>query len=272
MMRLSFVLLSFFVFISPALAGFEWVPPSQTSGQNTANKVVEAIDVSSSYAPPPVASIPLEAPPQVQATVSGVPQARPQKTNLSGKKLVIDPYPLRNNVAPPQETMSTSMISQAMNEASGNLNPVQLGNGMKTSGMPQKVSLPVPTPERMASTSQATQNNNLPNSSMTPMMGGEPMPLHGVAIAQESVMNQQSYGQYANAIGFGRELPLALALSQVIPSEFTHSYGQGVDAGATVSWEGGKPWNIVLNEMLRSVGMIAVIRGKQVVIQPLASL
>ena len=276
MMRLvaviSFCLMCGLGSSSSALAGFEWVPPSQnpaSTEKNVPNKVVEAIDVGSGFALPPVAAVPLDAPPQVQATLSG--SALPQKRNLSGKKLVIDPYPLRNNVPPPQGALSMNDMHQAMNEASGNFNPVQLGNGMKTSGIKPRVSLPVPSPERVASTSPALQND-FNDSSMTPMIGGEPAPLHGVAIPREPVMNQQAQGQFAHAIGFGRELPLALALSQVVPSEFTHSYAQGVDSGVSVSWEGGKPWNVVLNEMLRPVGMIASVQGKAVSIQPLASL
>lgn len=285
MMRLVAVISFCFIFClgspSSALAGFEWVPPSQnpaSTEKNVPNKVVEAIDVGSGFALPPVAAMPLDAPPQVQATLSGSPSgsitdSTPlQKRNLSGKKLVIDPYPLRNNVPPPQGALSMNDMHQAMNEASGNFNPVQLGNGMKTSGIRPRVSLPVsssvPSPERVASTSPALHKDL----SMTPMIGGEPAPLHGVAIPREPVMNQQAQGQFAHAIGFGRELPLALALSQVVPSEFTHSYAQGVDSGVSVSWEGGKPWNVVLNEMLRPVGMIASVQGKAVSIQPLASL
>lgn len=72
---------------------------------------------------------------------------------------------------------------------------------------------------------------------------------------------------YTEAVGFGRELPLALALSQIVPAGYTYSFGQAVDAGSTVSWQGGKPWNEVLNDMLASSGMRAVISGNQVRIE-----
>jgi hypothetical protein len=79
------------------------------------------------------------------------------------------------------------------------------------------------------------------NTAMTPMIGGEPEPMHAIEIPQEPIMNRPDQGNLAHAIGFGRELPLALALSQVVPSEYNKSYAQNVDTEATVSWEGGKP-------------------------------
>lgn len=74
-------------------------------------------------------------------------------------------------------------------------------------------------------------------------------------------------GGYTEAVGFGRELPLALALSQVVPPEYSYAFGKDVNVGTTVSWQGGKPWNEVLNDMLAPNGMRAVIDGNKVVIQ-----
>ena len=71
---------------------------------------------------------------------------------------------------------------------------------------------------------------------------------------------------YSEAIGFGRDLPLALALSQVVPPEYSYAFGQNVDVGSTVSWQGGKPWNEVLNEMLAPSGMVSIIQDRQVTI------
>lgn len=64
---------------------------------------------------------------------------------------------------------------------------------------------------------------------------------------------------YGDAIGFGRELPLALAVSQIIPPDFAFAFERGVNPGDTVSWEGGKPWNQVLQETLADAGAQAHI-------------
>ena len=50
--------------------------------------------------------------------------------------------------------------------------------------------------------------------------------------------------------GFGSELPLTLALQQVVPAGYQFSLATGVNNDTVVSWEGGKPWKQVLTDML----------------------
>lgn len=66
--------------------------------------------------------------------------------------------------------------------------------------------------------------------------------------------------------GFGNEMPLVLALSQIVPPQYAYSFGNGVQQGAVVSWEGGKPWNEVLGDTLQTVGLVYEIKSNKVVI------
>ena len=72
---------------------------------------------------------------------------------------------------------------------------------------------------------------------------------------------------FTEAVGFGRDLPLALALSQVVPADFSYAFAKDVNVGTNVSWQGGKPWNQVLDEMLAQNGMRAVIENNTITIQ-----
>lgn len=73
---------------------------------------------------------------------------------------------------------------------------------------------------------------------------------------------------YPEAVGFGNDLPLALALSQVIPGDYALFFETKVDAEKTnVSWQGGKPWDQVLQEMLAPLGLRAVIQPNLVMIR-----
>ena len=67
--------------------------------------------------------------------------------------------------------------------------------------------------------------------------------------------------------GFGMKIPLALALSQIVPAKYAYSFSDSVNLGARVSWEGGKPWNEVLNDALSPLGIKAVIHDKKVVLK-----
>ena len=64
--------------------------------------------------------------------------------------------------------------------------------------------------------------------------------------------------------GFGSDIPLALAMRQVIPAQYSFSFGEGVNAGRSVSWNGGEPWNIVLQEMVNPLGLGAKVMGNTV--------
>jgi hypothetical protein len=119
------------------------------------------------------------------------------------------------------------------------------------------------------------------NTGMTPLPGEglsrvdaaplypAPAPILPAQKPRPPVALQQNTGSsgFSEAVGFGRDLPLALALSQVVPPDYSFSFAQNVDAGATVSWEGGKSWDQVLQDMLTPLGMRAIISGNQVVIQ-----
>jgi hypothetical protein len=75
--------------------------------------------------------------------------------------------------------------------------------------------------------------------------------------------------------GFGQNLPLSLALSQIVPQDYTVVYQAQPDADKQVSWVGGRPWAKVLEDMIFAHGYrVTVTTDNQVIIsavgQPLA--
>ncbi len=301
-------LLSFFVLsTAPAYAGFEWIPPkesgiklgeqitNQKSDQaltpnwqediqsrqtNRATKSIESMPLADNNEPtslfPPSPAERLE-----QQRISAMP-----KQNLSGKKLFINPYPLRTGqMLPPMQGSSTSI---ALQEAARKLNPVRLGSGFSTGTKPKSIPFPKPS-ENNSVTGNYKPRMPAVNKGLTPMdteaipqpfkqpmkMAKAPprVKLNPKPMQQRSMASsQQNNAQYVQAIGFGQDLPLELALSQIIPSAFTHSFSKNIDTDMFVSWEGGKAWNLVLNDMLRSHKLTAIIQGNKVTIQPMASL
>lgn len=71
--------------------------------------------------------------------------------------------------------------------------------------------------------------------------------------------------------GFGSDIPLVMALQQIVPPDYTYSFAGGVNPGESVSWEGGKNWPQVLNEMLGGKGLSASINGRSIQIQAASS-
>lgn len=71
---------------------------------------------------------------------------------------------------------------------------------------------------------------------------------------------------YADAMGFGKDMPLALAVQQILPPGFAYSFAKSVNPGTRVSWNGGKQWNLVLLETLEPLDLSIRIDGKTVAI------
>lgn len=55
--------------------------------------------------------------------------------------------------------------------------------------------------------------------------------------------------------GFGRDVPLVLALQQIVPPNYRYSFDPGIDPGLRVKWTGGQPWKNVIMELARSHNM-----------------
>ncbi len=84
-----------------------------------------------------------------------------------------------------------------------------------------------------------------------PMAQPQPAP----AIQQPSSLNDL-------AVGFGKDLPLVTAMRQIIPADYTYVMDQDIETGASISWQGGQPWPIVLDNALSQKGLRSEIDGK----------
>jgi hypothetical protein len=68
--------------------------------------------------------------------------------------------------------------------------------------------------------------------------------------------------------GFGSDLPLAIALQQIVPAGQQFSFAPGANPGQIVSWSGGKSWQSVLKDALSPHGLGYEIKGSVVRILP----
>lgn len=211
--------------------------------------------------------------------------ATANKELVQPERLVINPYPLEGAAIHGGDGGRTG-VEQAMMEESGMLRPVKTP-GSSRAGLVARA--------RPAMAQPLKKENDfgdevLVSSNMTPFPGekanvadieAEPVsmmptpaklrPEEKVAVPPTNVSPRGTSETSANAgfteaVGFGRDLPLALALSQVVPAEYSYSFARNVNVGTTVSWQGGKPWNQVLDEMLAQSGMKADIEDGQVTI------
>jgi hypothetical protein len=71
----------------------------------------------------------------------------------------------------------------------------------------------------------------------------------------ETPAKRSSPPRFAIAYGFGKAVPLAFALRQIVPASVRITYGPGADPHAIVNWQGGRGWNRVLAAALKPLGL-----------------
>ena len=72
---------------------------------------------------------------------------------------------------------------------------------------------------------------------------------------------------YKMAQGFGNDVPLALALRQIVPADFGYAVQNNANLGLRVDWSGNKPWDEVLNAAINKYDLEAVVIEKTVLIK-----
>jgi hypothetical protein len=52
--------------------------------------------------------------------------------------------------------------------------------------------------------------------------------------------------------GFGSSMPLAVALRQIVPSDYGFVFNDAIDLGMRIDWQGGRPWDLVLKDLAQT--------------------
>lgn len=71
--------------------------------------------------------------------------------------------------------------------------------------------------------------------------------------------------------GFAKNVPLTVALRQILPADYGFAVDQNVSLGTQVSWQGGAPWRTVLTNMLAPVGLTIKEKDQLIEVGPKTS-
>jgi len=81
---------------------------------------------------------------------------------------------------------------------------------------------------------------------------------------QDTVQHPKSPEKEEPVRGFADNVPLSVALRQVLPQDVGFSVAQDVSLGTLVSWKGGAPWRQVMKSMLLPAGLAIKEQGQVV--------
>lgn len=91
----------------------------------------------------------------------------------------------------------------------------------------------------------------------------------GAVVANPVVMGGRAVSGADTAYnGFGRDIPLDLAVRQIIPDGYVPAFATSVDTRQPVSWTGDGQWNTTLDSLLNKVGLKFVETDGRIEILP----
>jgi hypothetical protein len=269
-------------------AGFQWVPPA---GQDASNKGSGAVSPATPAPTDPVDQMVLPMPgDQIQAQ----PQLNPGDAALNAAPSMPSAQPQPDYraplAAPPAQTEQHVLkVKTIAPPAPAPTEPMPLMAPAVPEPVAQQPIMPPPSPEpaiEAATTTKVimppdapqTAIDSEPNSQRLVINpyptvdGGQPYaaPSSSAAPASQAAISVPQ-GDFDVIEGFGADMPLALALQQIVPQGYAYSFGQGVNPGALVTWDGGKPWNQVIASMLAPLNLEFAIEGTRVHIRQAGS-
>ena len=251
----------------PAQAGFEWLPDGQTPYADAQTKKPTMSLPGSSPMVSGGRDLTPRAPTNGVATNAGMGNGMGHGTvntavnnNNNGGAGIFLPLPGQFQGGPSGSTVMPSprASSPAITRAAPRPNPAphtqQFDPAFKMT-MPSSRTSSAPAMRGM------TIRDNFATPNAAAVSGG------GALTASTSTTRAPSdVGRFPIAEGFGSEIPLAMALRQVVPADYAYAFGNGVNPGYRVSWNGGQPWNDVVFAMINPLDLVAYVRGKKLFI------
>lgn len=239
---------------APAQAGFDWTPPASKASAPAADASLDTPDQidPNLLTPEPDASAPV-------TPVEGAMLKPGDNLPAPGEPVRdIPPAPAPAPVAatepapvPRASTASSAQyrhLSRAESHAQYESGHTKQPSGMKTISSRETGAAPAPA------TSEPAKE---------PVWNPEPQPL-----AAETVTDAPAQTFDTTPLqGFGKDISLAIALSQIVPPSYAYKFADGVNPGQKVSWNGGKPWTQVLSDVLVANDLEVVIQGNVVKVQ-----
>ena len=231
---LSFALASALFVSAPSssYAGFEWRPPQDIVSNGSQNDSVMINRQESNEAVKKIDPV------QVQR--SPLPQLRSTSNAFGGQQNSMPMFEQQRQPQQPSTLMSAPSVSQKPTMPTISGGPSNFDRRFQSSNPNGPVNL-----------HQATS--------------GAPIVVDGSG-EQPYQANAHDDTLYEVVEGFGRQIPLSIALRQIAPVEYEFLFEDGVDAGQLVNWSGGDSWQTVLGTTLSRQNLSFSIRDNVVTV------
>lgn len=140
--------------------------------------------------------------------------------------------------------MKTTVGGVALLAVLAVLGPAHAGFKLQGVAAPEPVAAPAPREPEAPPQAQQAPMSLLPGKGVSDSAVSDARPV--------SVPAPPLAGTVANS---GKDVPLGLAVMQIVPSDRMVTFGPGVDQSASVSWSGGRHWRDILTEVVIAKGL-----------------
>ncbi len=219
---------TFFLATAPAQAGFDWTPPPQPAPQQQifmpplTPDVPAVADLDENTASTPAAQMP---PPIAPTALQGesVEQSAPVLSQEIQPMPLEEQAPARRIISAPEETPASleTIPPRTVHKQSASTAPISHENKTEIVATPE-IESPAP---------------------MAPVTTVETSPSKTAEAKTEALPSDM-------IAGFGRDIPLVLALRQIVPPSYAFAFAPGINQGQRVDWNGGQSWQYVLSDAL----------------------
>ena len=94
-----------------------------------------------------------------------------------------------------------------------------------------------------------------------------PPPQQQVQVAPQQSAQAPANQVVASLQGFGNNVPLVVALRQIVPAGSQLAFGQGVELSEPISWQGGKNWEDTLLSVTKPLNLVYEKNGSTVIVR-----
>lgn len=277
----AFAAFAFMLTATSTHAGFEWIPAKEKPTPTTPAPVFEESPItdtgntSDSVLPMPVTSETLE-PLPVEPQVLALP---PSQQTLQAPQTQPTPVPViqtksfRAPVAAPlpapAQKQPQNLLSLQSTDAPAPPPAVQAPAPVSMPAQQTRIMMPEDAPQAARKQAENLNPGLSPASAATPSQRPQSM-LQKMAEPERAPAPQPQQNletSYEVHEGFGTDMPLAIALTQIVPPSYAYAFGTNVNPGQRVSWNGGKPWPDTINDMIAPLGLQALVQNRMVVIR-----
>lgn len=83
-------------------------------------------------------------------------------------------------------------------------------------------------------------------------------------VAAQQTATSRAAGDPEGYYGFGRDMPMVMAMKQILPEGYSPAFARNIDMGQRITWNGDGNWQSTLRRALNDIGLDFYLEGQNI--------